>query len=237
MIVQPLINNKLLNVVFLVKIIMGPLWALFYVHLRSFTHDFLKEGKMPKITPLIPTEVLLKELDSLAGSILIIPEQVAKLTATSKRQLKDDRENGAPPPYVKKGGSYMYRIEDVRNYLKSLPVYQSTSEEYRAKLKENGSSYLGVHLSFGDFLNHGTLNDSWSFTIIKGKPIDFIASLALEIEDEEGVECKDLTMEEYLNLRLKSAYIEHAEWERRELEGGATGKFPEHTTPQIGKTN
>jgi len=187
---------------------------------------------MPKISPVIPNEILLKELDSLDGSILIIPEQCGMLIGSSKRQLKDDRKNGSPPPYVKKGGSNMYRIEDVRNYLKSLAVYQSTSEEFKAKLKERGSNSLGVHLSFADFLNNGSIGDSWTFTLIHGKPIDFIASLSLQIEDEEGVACRNLTLDEYLDMRLRSANIERSDAEGLKL-AGTIGDYPIGKKPPI----
>ena len=83
---------------------------------------------MPKIKPLIPTDYLLEHLDRLSGLIQIIPEQAGMLLGILTSQLEENRKAGEPPPFVKQGGSYRYRIEDVRNYLKSNPIYSTVWE-------------------------------------------------------------------------------------------------------------
>jgi len=76
---------------------------------------------MPIVTPLIPTEFLLRELDTLAGDIRIIPEQVSVIIGIPKKKLVDHRLYGCMP-HVWEGGKILYRIEDVRNYLKAKEV-------------------------------------------------------------------------------------------------------------------
>jgi hypothetical protein len=75
---------------------------------------------MSKFTPLIPTEILLRELHSLSGSIRIIPDQVTAIIGLSRSQLLNNRtrKQGAMP-FVREGGKILYRIEDVRNYVKA----------------------------------------------------------------------------------------------------------------------
>jgi hypothetical protein len=73
---------------------------------------------MPKSTPLIPTDFVLRELDTLAGSIRIIPEQVSVIIGIPTSKLEDLRYKGKLP-FVKEGGKILYRVEDVRNYLQT----------------------------------------------------------------------------------------------------------------------
>ena len=162
----------------------------------------------------------------------------------SKSQLEALRKDEEPaqgekqgPAWIRQGGSVLYRVEAVRTLLRSQQEFKSLNEERAAKSKISSTKNLGgsnLIESFNAFLNNGALNDSWDFTIIKGRPVDFIASLSLQIEDEDGVECKTLTLEEYLNMRLKAAYIEYDNAERLELVGSISGEYPEHIKTQLG---
>ena len=88
---------------------------------------------MPKISSPISDDYLLKNLDLIAGDILLIPRQVGMLIGKSVSQLKEDRTEGNPPPFVKTGGSIRYRIGDVRGYLKGLPIYPNTTHSIMAE--------------------------------------------------------------------------------------------------------
>lgn len=156
---------------------------------------------MPKINPLIPNELLLEKLDALSGLIQIIPEQVSMIVGLSPSKLKENRANGEPPPFVKEGSSYRYRIEDVRNYLRDKAVFKSTLQMQKHEAE-------AVYLAFGsftDFMNMGELADQWPFAVIAGKPVEFFTSLAMNA-DEEETECEFLTMEQYLGLRHNCEY-------------------------------
>jgi len=61
-------------------------------------------------------------------------------------------------------------------------------------------------------------SDQLTFIITKNRLIDLFGSLGMELNDKEA-EGKWLSMEEYLNMRLKAANIGHAESERLEIEG------------------
>jgi len=65
-------------------------------------------------------------------------------------QLKINRNEGHPLPHVREGGKILYRLEDVRNYLKAQTVFKDTRAVYVARRKANASSYLGVNLSVPD---------------------------------------------------------------------------------------
>ena len=173
---------------------------------------------MPKINPLIPNGLLLEKLDSLAGSIQIIPEQVSMIIGSSTSKLKENRANGEPPPFVKEGSSYRYRIEDVRKYLRDKAVYKSTLQMQKHEAE-------AVYLSFGsftDFMNKGELADQWPFAVITGKPVEFFESLSMNV-DEEETECVFLTMEQYLHQRKNCEYqraaIDEKELLLKSLEG------------------
>ena len=150
---------------------------------------------MPKVSPLIPTELVLKELEDLHKDILLIPEQVSMLIGISTEQMKANRNEGNPPPFTKEGGSIRYRVGDVRDYLKSKPVFKNEGEahEYAKRTKNIASS-------FSAFLIKARLDDSWPFAMNKGMPVDLFASLSMPVADETT--CAWLTLEQYLIARL-----------------------------------
>jgi|WetSurMetagenome_2_1015567.scaffolds.fasta_scaffold50474_2 hypothetical protein len=99
---------------------------------------------MAKISPLIPNDVVLRDFDKLSGSARLIPEQVSMIMGVSIRQLEKNRKAGHPLPYIKEGGKVLYRVEDVRNYLNSQPVYKDSAEAFAAKQKEDAARLLGI---------------------------------------------------------------------------------------------
>jgi hypothetical protein len=80
------------------------------------------QSYMPKSSPLIPTEFVLRELDTLSGSIRIIPAQVSIILGFSKNQLVENQCVKNALPFVKEGGKTLYRVEDVRNFLKAKRI-------------------------------------------------------------------------------------------------------------------
>jgi hypothetical protein len=76
---------------------------------------------MPKTTPLISNDIVLREFDTLAGTIRLIPNQVSMIMGITMSQLEVNRSKGHALPYVKEGGKILYRVEDVRNYLRAQP--------------------------------------------------------------------------------------------------------------------
>jgi len=176
---------------------------------------------MIKETPLIPTEIVLRELSKLDGAIRLIPIQVSMVLGLSKAELDEKLENGQPPPAILEGEKIRYRVDAVRAYAKSAQAYKPTTPT-KAVSKPDTRRLGGFHLikSFNNFLTHGKLNDRFPLIIIKGLPIDLYSSLSMEIDDDEA-EGSWLTTEEYLNMRLKAAYIENDHATRLELEDRA----------------
>jgi len=116
------------------------------------------------------------------------------LIGISTDQMKVNRMEGNPPPFTKEGGSIRYRVGDVRDYLKSKPVFKNDGEahEYAKSQKNPGASYSA-------FMIEAKLDDVWPFTILDGKPIDLFASLSMPVTDDAT--CEWLTLERYLEMR------------------------------------
>jgi hypothetical protein len=176
---------------------------------------------MPKIVPMIPSEVLLREFDRLSPSLLLVPEQVAMVTGATPERLREERRAGKPPPFVSDGKRVHYVLGVVRDHVWSRiksETFHSTRDAQRAAA--NREAGLDVELlrdkspifrfsSFGDFLTQGGLDDQWPFTIVAGKPIDFFASLAMGSElPTDGVACGWLSLDEYLMHRRQAAHTE-----------------------------
>jgi len=163
---------------------------------------------MPKSNPMIPNEVVLTRLHDIAPEVQLIPAQAAMLLGIGLDQLKKDREEGNPPPSVKQGGAYRYRIGDVRDYLKSQKVFKNSNEAITEKMRRL-ESYSG-------FMSNAQLDDQWPFAIVGGKPIDFFESLGVDLDENED-HCQWLTLLEYLEKRKAYGLIEIAKEERNQL--------------------
>jgi hypothetical protein len=190
---------------------------------------------MVKETPLIPTEIVLRELSRLDGAIRLIPIQVSMVLGLSKAELDEKLDNGLPPPAILEGDKIRYRVDAVRAYAKSAQAYKPTTP-IKAVPKPESRRLGGFHLieSFNNFLTHGRLNDRFPFIIIEGLPIDLYSSLSMELDDD-GAEGGWFSMEEYLIMRLKAAYIENDIATRLELEGSIPDEYPEYIKKQLGE--
>lgn len=196
---------------------------------------------------LISNEVLLTQLSTLDELVLLVPDQVAMILGRSKETLKEERDQGRPPPHVKTSekGAYYYRLGDVRDYLRVLQAFITEEEravyfkkhkingldeirplmelrnkryQQQARLDAAGKKGMGF-TSISDFLTRALPDDEWPFTVVDGKPIDFFTSLSLGAETlpEDGVECCWLTLDDYLVMRRDSALLERQEREAAEL--------------------
>jgi hypothetical protein len=188
---------------------------------------------MVKETPLIPTEIVLRELSRLDGAIRLIPIQVSMVLGLSRAELDAKLESGLPPPALLEGDKIRYRVDAVRAYAKSAQVYKPATP-VKAAPKPESRRLGGFHLieSFNNFLTHGKLNDRFPFIIIKGLPIDLYSSLGMELADDEA-EGLWLTMEEYLYMRLDSARAAKIEAERQAMITEADGDYPNRETVQF----
>ena len=79
---------------------------------------------MIKETPLIPTEIVLRELSRLDGAIRLIPIQVSMVLGLSKAELDQKLDKGLPPPAILEGDKIRYRVDAVRAYAKSAQAYK-----------------------------------------------------------------------------------------------------------------
>ncbi len=172
----------------------------------------------------VPTEDhirwLILNLEKMPADYPLVPEEVAQILRVSVRELDEWRrpDSGHPMEHRREGlkdGINLYRVEDVRNYLKSQPTFKD-NKETRPEAKKR-------HESFSQFMTNGTLGDEWDFTIIRKheKPVDMWENLGRFANDE--IVCRTLTLEEYLNMRLKAAFREKVEFEDRELRGVIPG--------------
>ncbi|MGN6666679.1 MAG: hypothetical protein ACTHKH_06875 [Trinickia sp.] len=206
---------------------------------------------------LISDDVLLTQLSTLDELVLLVPDQVAMILGRSKETLKEERDQGRPPPHVKTSekGAYYYRLGDVRDYLRVLqtfitdeeravyfkkhningldeirPLMELRNKRYQeqARLDAAGKRTMGF-TSIGDFLTRALPDDEWPFTVVDGKPIDFFTSLGLGAENlpEDGVECGWLSLDEYLVMRRDSALLERQQREAAELRAVADEANPE----------
>ncbi|MBK9160274.1 MAG: helix-turn-helix domain-containing protein [Nitrosomonadales bacterium] len=87
---------------------------------------------MRSVSP-IPNDVLLEKFDSLSGEIRITPEQLSLILGISVYSLQEKRRHGNLLPHVREGAKVLYRIKDVRKYLKEQPLYENYLAYYQAR--------------------------------------------------------------------------------------------------------
>ncbi|WP_186208252.1 hypothetical protein [Burkholderia gladioli] len=94
--------------------------------------------------------------------------------------------------------------------------------------------------SFDNYLTNALPDDEWPFTIAGGKPIEFFASLGIGGDHlpGEGVECRWLSLDEYLVMRRDVALQERQQREAAELRAAAdeatTEPLPAYQRPVMG---
>ncbi|HDR8956090.1 hypothetical protein [Burkholderia vietnamiensis] len=111
--------------------------------------------------------------------------------------------------------------------------------DLEARRSKASREFLGFE-SFDDYLTSALPDDEWPFTIAGGKPIEFFASLGLGGDHlpGEGVECRWLSLDEYLAMRRDAALQERQEREAAELRAAAdeasTEPLPAYERPVMG---
>jgi hypothetical protein len=212
---------------------MAPLWLPIFTVRGSW---LIYNPAMSKDIPLIPTEIVLRELSKLDGAIRLIPAQVSMVLGISKCELDEKRENGLPPPAIMEGDKIRYRVDAVRAYAKSAQAYKPATP-IKVVPKPESRRLGGFHLieSFNSFMTHGGLNDRFPFVIIKGWPIDLYSSLSMELDDDEA-DGRWLTLEEYLSMRLDFAIAEKVKAEDIAMRGVADGDYPALNKTRLGQT-
>ena len=94
--------------------------------------------------------------------------------------------------------------------------------------------------SFDDYLTNALPDDEWPFTIAGGKPIEFFASLGIGGDHlpGEGVECRWLSLDEYLVMRRDAALQERQQREAAELRAAvdevSSEPLPAYERPVMG---
>jgi len=173
---------------------------------------------------------LILNLERLPADYPLAPEEVAQILRVSVRELEEWRRphSGQPLEHKREGlkdGIILYGVEEVRNYLKSQPTFKD-NKETRLQARKR-------HESFSQFMTNGALGDEWDFTIIRKheKPIDMWENLGKFNNNE--IECRSLTLEEYLNMRLKAAIREKVEFEDQAMDIEIPGPYPPLDTKNL----
>lgn len=183
---------------------------------------------MPKVTPSIPTDLVLAKLSdrqALSDDLWLIPAQVGMLLGRSMDQLEEDRKVGNPPPAMKpwgEKGAVRYRLGTVRDYMTgpASKEYSNTTEARISIQKERAAGIRGF-MSMNDWLDGAKLNDEWPFLVRESKPpIDLFKSLGLGDELSDTDQVVWLTLEGYLDLRKESALAQNADDEAAWMEAG-----------------
>lgn len=176
---------------------------------------------MPKQVPLIPDELVLRELDSLAPSICVTASQAAMVLGISVPQLEERRRAGTPPPFISDEvrGKVRYTIGALRDHIRSH-THQST---YAARSVAGARASGMPNSSFAQFAAEASPADLWPFALVKhGRPVDLFRSLWMELDGEP--ECEWLTLEDFGRLLATAAATEAAHIEHVALSGQvATG--------------
>lgn len=89
---------------------------------------------MPRLTQYTFSEAFLDGLSRMDGSALLIPSQVAMILGVSASTLEKYRDSGEHPlSFVRVGEGVAYRVDDVRNHLKSQSEIRKAQEAKSAQ--------------------------------------------------------------------------------------------------------
>lgn len=189
---------------------------------------------MPKVSPSIPTELVLAKLSdraSLSDDLWLIPPQVGMLIGRSTEQLEDDRKVGNPPPAMKpwgEKGPVRYRLGSIRDFMlgPAGTEYPNTEAARIGIQKLKNAGILGF-ATVNDWMDGARLDDQWPFLVRAHKPpIDLFKSLGLgdELKDTDRVEW--LTLDDYLRLRRDAASTQAAADEEAAIFEESKGNQP-----------
>lgn len=190
---------------------------------------------MPKQTLTATDDELKWRIGELPGTTLITEQQTAHVlgvhpdTLRVRRKEQSERlakaESGEGPAVpdhdllVARQEGHRRRVRyELADVLRELKKHKYVSRQAREAAKERRESgWMG----FGTWLSQAQIQDTWTFTVINDTPIDFETSLTMTgSEDwEEGAEeVLDLTLGEYLRMRLLAAQRAESKREAATLE-------------------
>ena len=189
---------------------------------------------MPKQTLTATDDDLKWRIDALPSSTLITEKQTARILgvhpdtlrvrrrAQSEKLAKAEKGEGPNVPVhdlleARQAGHREHIRYELGDVLRELKKHKYVSRQARDAAKERRD---GGWMGFGTWLAQAKIKDTWTFTIVNDAPIDFETSLTMaESEDwgEGADEVVDLTLGEYLRMRLLAAQRAEAEREATSL--------------------
>lgn len=153
---------------------------------------------------------LLMAFDALPANKLLQQEQVALVLECTTRWLEEQRSRGAPPPYVQLGERMIrYAVGPLREWLRqTIEAAPTSPTQHRAQRNAKSLGFDEPILrggrrkkipapSFAQFAAAGSASDEWLVTLRApyGRPVDFLADLALEPSEDDAYEW--VTLEQY----------------------------------------
>jgi hypothetical protein len=206
---------------------------------------------MPKQTLTVPDDVLLREVETLPAALKITEKQAALLIGCSaenlrwKRREQDKKIEAAaqgkpvapvdlmPVQQGASGRAVRYKLGDVRRAMNSETHVGKSARDAAHARRQDG--WMG----FGSWLANASLEDTWTFTIVDGVPIDFTTSLVMADQqdwEEDSEQIEQLTLSNYLSMRLQAANLARTTREADEITLGTLDPAGEGVAcPRCGK--
>lgn len=153
----------------------------------------------------IPDEMLIAGgVHDLDPELHITTAQAAMLLGCAVSGMAERKRSGRPPPPRQpegRGTKVSYVLGEVLAARRSAPALSNIAA------RKAQQDHIRGFPTFASFLAEGHLSDQWPFAIVDGRPVDFIASLAMPKLRLEG--CRWLTLGQYLDhLKFAAATSE-----------------------------
>lgn len=155
---------------------------------------------MPSQVPSISTERLISAgVYDLDPNLPLLASQVEVLLSRSKSRVETDRRDNKPPPSYLDGTKVLYPLGGVLDERARIQgkTRQQSREEAQQRVRQGG-------WSFSAFVGSGVLNDTWPIAIVRGQPVDFFATLAMGLGEDDLSDVAEMTLEEFLQCRLEA---------------------------------
>jgi hypothetical protein len=149
----------------------------------------------------IPDEMLVAGgVHDLDPELHITTAQAAMLLGCAISGMAERKRSGRPPPPRQpdgRGTKVSYVLGEVLAARRSAPAPSN------AVARKAQQDYVRGFPTFATFLSRGHLSDQWPFAIVQGRPMDIIASLRMDLSDDDR--CLWLTLGQYLDELKTSA--------------------------------
>lgn len=149
----------------------------------------------------IPDEMLIAGgVHDLDPELHITTAQAAMLLGCAVSGMAERKRSGRPPPPRQpdgRGTKVSYVLGEVLAARRSVPALSNVAA------KKAQQDHIRGFSTFAAFLADGHLSDQWPFAIVQGRPVDLIASLTMNLSDEDR--CLWLTLGQYLDELKTSA--------------------------------